>query len=155
MTVEERIAELQKQIDELKAEVKNKFKRVDKGEDYYGVTIVCGKATIELSCESRDDYDDGRFENNNYFLTEERAKEVAEKINALLKFERIYDTLCPEYKPDWNNSNEFKWFITNNYSENDANYDARAINAYYKTPTVTYFPEDKIEEAIKLYEKMT
>lgn len=158
MTVEERINELQKQIDELKAEIKNGngvFKRVDTGKEYYTLQIESGELKPFHTTEEYEHFDDCRFDNNNYFYTEERAKEVAEKINALLKLERIYDTLCPEYKPNWCNSNEFKWFITNNYSENDANYDARAINAYYKIPTITYFPEDKIEEAIKLYEKMT
>lgn len=151
MTVEERINELQKQIDELKAETKNKFKRVGVTENYFTVAIERGKAITALSCDVHDDYDDKRFENNNYFLTKERAEEVAKKINALLKFERIYDTLCPEYKPNWYRGDEVKWFVIDNYLENDAYYDART---YYKNPTVTYFPTDKIDEAMKLYKEM-
>lgn len=152
MTVEERIAELQKQIDELKAEAKNEFKRVDKGEYYYTIVIDCGKATITSTYDNRDNYyDDTRLKNNNYFLTKERAKEVVEKINALLKFERIYDMLCPEYKPDWNSKCEEKWFIADNEVDGDV---CHIYNTISKNPVATYFPEDKIDEAIKLYKEM-
>lgn len=152
MTVEEKIIELQKQIDELKTEVKNKFKRVDKGEDYYTVAIECGKAIAVSTFDGYDCYDDDRFENNNYFLTEERAEEVAEKINVLLKMERIHDMLCPEYKPDWNDGGISKYNISTNCRD-----EAIEFQSWYtkKMPTTTYFPADKIEEAIKLYKEMS
>lgn len=153
MTVEERITELQKQIDELKKEVKNKFKRVDEGEYYYTVGSYCGKAKVITACDKRDnDYNDKRFEYNNYFLTEERAKEVAEKINTLLKLERIHDMLCPDYKPDWHSKCEEKWFITDNKVDGNVYH---IYNTISKNPVATYFPEDKIDEAIKLYKEMS
>lgn len=153
MTVEERIAELQKQIDELKKEVKNEFKRADDGEYYYTVAVDRGKATAISTYDKHGNYyDDTRFENNNYFLTEERAKEVAEKINTLLKFERIYDMLCPDYKPDWNDDDISKCNISTDYRTGAIDYQSWYAK---KMPTVTYFSEDKIEDAIKLYEKMS
>lgn len=155
MTVEERIAELQKQIDELKAEVKNGngvFKRADTGKEYYTLQIENGELKPFRTTEEYEHFDDCRFDNNNYFYTEERVKEVAEKINALLKLERIYDTLCPDYKPDWNNKSEEKWFVTDN--EIDGNV-YHIYNTISKNPVATYFPTDKIDEAVKLYKKMS
>ena len=57
-------------------------------------------------------FDKENFENNNYFLTKERAEEVADKINFLLKLERLHDTFCPDYKPDWNGKSKEKWTVT-------------------------------------------
>ena len=126
------------------------FKRVGTGTAYYTVRIEQGKAEIFRIPDEHDSYDDKRFENNNYFLTEERAKEVAEKINALLKLERIYDMLRPEYKPDLNNT-EPKCNISTNCRTGKIGYQ---LWGNTKMPTVTYFPKDKINEAIELYKSM-
>lgn len=82
------IEEYKAAMEKLKAEVKKTtFERVEKGEKYY-------------------------FKNNNYFLTKERAEEVADKINFLLKLERLHDIYCPDYEPDWEDGkDECKWFI--------------------------------------------
>ena len=56
-------------------------------------------------------FDKSNFENNNYFLTKKRAEEVADKINFLLKLERLHDTFCPDYKPDWDNNWKQKFYI--------------------------------------------
>lgn len=114
MNIEERIIALQKELDYLKEQVKNEngvFKRVETG-IYYTVEIEHGKAENFRILDEYDSYDDKRFENNNYFLTEERAKEVAEKINTLLKTERIHDMLCPDYKPDWSKGDMEKYNIS-------------------------------------------
>lgn len=38
--------------------------------------------------------------------------EKADKINFLLKLERLHDMFCPDYKPDWEEGkDECKWFI--------------------------------------------
>lgn len=154
MTIEERITELQKQLDELKEQVKNGtgvFNRVPLKDTYYRVRFAEGKAYAEVEIEDDNSLDSNSFANNNYFLTEERAKEVAEKINVLLKMERIHDTLCPEYKPDWTNGTETKCDISTNCRTGKIEYQLWGVN---KTPVATYFPEDKIEAAIELYKEM-
>ena len=70
-------------------------------------------------------FDKSNFENNNYFLTKERAEEVADKIKFLLKLERLHDTLCPDYKPDWDNDWMGKFYVlfdngNGKYISNDA-----------------------------------
>lgn len=152
MNYEERIAELHKQIDKLKEEMKNPFKRVDEGEYYYTVVINWGKATVISAYDVQDNYnDETRFKNNNYFLTKERAKEVTEKINALLKLERIHDMVCPEYEPNWTDHNEEKCCIT--VEPHCKKVEHTVWYVTNQTPSV-YFPTDKIDEAIKLYDEM-
>lgn len=87
-----------------------KFERVKEGECYSRIAIEsCGVCAIK----ERDigiGMDLRRFERNNYFHTHERAQEVVDKINFLLKLERLHDTFCPDYVPDWND-NEYKYFV--------------------------------------------
>ena len=87
-----------------------KFERVKGDEPYYMVDFMVGKAGVDTSCEDYDEIDDCRFNNNNYFHTAERAQEIVDKINFLLKLERFHDTFCPDYKPNWNGS-ERKYFV--------------------------------------------
>ena len=82
-----------------------KFERVKKNENYYYLEFgsALGTATIYSDIDTGHHVDKNRFDNNNYFHTEQRAQEVADKINFLLKLERLHDTFCPEYVPDWDN----------------------------------------------------
>lgn len=45
--------------------------------------------------------DKDRVDQNNCFKTKERAEEVLDKIELLLKLERLHDIYCPNYKPSW------------------------------------------------------
>ena len=88
------------------------FERVEEGQKYYTVTAgsyngIFVKGYIEEYMR----FDKLNFENNNYFLTKERAEEVADKIKFLLKLERLHDTFCPDYKPDWDNNWKQKSYI--------------------------------------------
>ena len=73
-----------------------KFERVDKYKEYFSLTFDGGA----MICEERDCgencYDDtNNFECYNYFHTDKRAQEVADKINLLLGFS--YNILCLLY----------------------------------------------------------
>ncbi len=90
-----------------------KFERVENREYYWsvGTTYVNeGKAATCRHYENFDRGDNNYFINNNYFKTVQRAREVADKINFLLRLERLHDTFCPDYKPNWNND-EYKYFV--------------------------------------------
>lgn len=89
-----------------------KFERVSFEEQYYYIRGIndgtfCIQGCIDIGCE----HSVLEYENNNYFHTKERAQEVADKINLLLKLERMYDTFCPDFVPDWNNYNERKYVV--------------------------------------------
>ena len=83
----------------------SKFERVKKSESYYYLEFgsALGSATTYSDVDTGHHIDKNRFDNNNYFKTEERAQEVSDKINFLLKLERLHDIYCPEYVPDWDN----------------------------------------------------
>lgn len=88
------------------------FERVEKGKKYYIVTAGSyNRVFVKEYIEEYMRFDKSNFENNNYFLTKERAEEVADKINFLLKLERLHDIYCPDYKPNWNNEWESKFYI--------------------------------------------
>lgn len=85
-----------------------KFERVEKGEIYF--TITSGLDIIR-SIEGGYSVDDKKYSVNNYFYTEERAQEVAGKINLLLKLERLHDIYCPDYKPDWERADDKHYVV--------------------------------------------
>lgn len=87
------------------------FKRVEKGLHYYCVGVNELGVTVEPHIDNRLIFSDVMFKNNNYFRTKERAEEVADKINFLLKLERLHDTYCPDYKPDWSDVSNAKWRV--------------------------------------------
>lgn len=47
------------------------------------------------------DIDEVNIPSGNYFRTEERAEQVADKMRLLLRLEQLHDMLCPDYVPDW------------------------------------------------------
>ena len=95
-----------------------KFERVENREYYWsvGTTYVNeGKAATCRHYENFDRGDNNYFINNNYFKTVQRAREVADKINFLLRLERLHDTFCPDYVPDWNNYDKNKYSVFYDY----------------------------------------
>lgn len=76
-----------------------KFERVKKNESYYYLEFgsALGSATTYSDADTGHHIDKNRFDNNNYFHTKERAQEVADKINFLLKLERLHDIYCPDF----------------------------------------------------------
>lgn len=88
------------------------FERVEEGKKYYIVAVdAYGGEIVKEYIEEHMRFDESMFKNNNYFLTKERAEEVADKINFLLKLERLHDVYCPDYKPDWDNDWTGKFYI--------------------------------------------
>lgn len=87
------------------------FERVEEWKKYYTVTAGSYNGIfVKEYIEEYMRFDKLNFENNNYFLTKERAEEVADKIKFLLKLESLHDTFCPDYKPDWDDN----WMEKNN-----------------------------------------
>lgn len=96
-----------------KIEKEPTFERVGEGEKYYTVadsSLYRGFLAREYT-ERHMNFNELAFKSNNYFHTKERAEEVADKINFLFKLERLKDTYCPDYKPNWTDGSESKYFI--------------------------------------------
>lgn len=108
----------EKEIEMLKSK-EPAFERVKKDKSYYLLGDFSGKIIAHPIPDDGSEIHKKRFENNNYFHTEERADEVADKINFLLKLERLHDTFCPDYKPDWEDGRP-KWAVF--FTDDDKEY---------------------------------
>lgn len=107
MTVEEKIANLQAQLDELKSEVNKREKTLHKGDIYYAVSSYGYVDTYNY----RDDELDQKFINcNNIFDSSPNAEEhlqwyIENVIKVQNRLMQLHEQLCPDYFPDWKSNN--------------------------------------------------
>ena len=137
--------DIKEQINQIKEP--NEFKRLNRDEIYYVVSKDegIGKFIVGWNSDSYSNYDNEHFNNNNYFFTRERAQEVADKINFLLKLERLHDEFCFDYKPNWRNRNETKYYVYYN-SEDDVYDFSYAVDWGHEN--IIYFPTEEIIQKV-------
>lgn len=135
------------EIKKLQAEKeKPAFERVETGKEYYSIgKRTTGEFISYQLTEENTSFNEDYFKNNNYFHTKERAKEVANKINFLLKLERLHDTFCPDYKPDWNDRIKAKWNVVFDYDEKKY---VSYWNAVADSHTTVYFDSKKTADKV-------
>lgn len=121
------IAKLNDKIQEIEAEKERLIKEQNKSkfelvqnEKYYFINFLARGSRLAVQ---KDIYvaalgDRARVNQNNCFKTEKRAKEVLDKIELLLKLERLHDIYCPDYKPNWE-SDSFKHYVCYNTSKDE------------------------------------
>lgn len=128
------------------------FERVKKGKNYYSIeTGATGKIEAHWRAECNTSYDIKYFKNNNYFHTEERAEEVADKINFFLKLERLHDTFCPDYKPNWNNQGESKFYTF--YSVPNKKYQYNVCFCASHCPNIYFNSEETAKKVCEILNK--
>lgn len=134
-----KLTELEKEMADLKVAISKigeeepKFER-RKGEVYY--TVGAYRGNTECYELVDDSVSDGwRYDNNNYFYTEERAQEVSDKINFLLKLERLHDIYCPREGG--------KYYISQNTESGRYCYGC-IMNVPLAYPTSVMFPSEEI-----------
>ena len=128
-----------------KVEEEPEFKRVGNGQEYYCIgKFNTARFGAVYTLETDHFLDKASFENNNYFHTRKRAEEVADKINLLLKLERLHDTYCPDYVPDWQD-NARKYYVF--YGTKDSTYYVGGCLAADRKPCV-YFPTTEIAQKV-------
>ncbi|MFR6200331.1 MAG: hypothetical protein ACLUJA_08820 [Ruminococcus bicirculans (ex Wegman et al. 2014)] len=134
-----------KEIEIPKVEEEPEFKRVGNGQEYYCIgKFNTARFGAVYTLETDHFLDKASFENNNYFHTRKRAEEVADKINLLLKLERLHDTYCPDYVPDWQD-NARKYYVF--YGTKDSTYYVGGCLAVDRKPCV-YFPTTEIAQKV-------
>ena len=141
--LERRIKQLEAVVGKIEAESEPKFERVKHGEKYYRIEMGCNVCVNPLN--DTGEYDKIGFDNNNYFHTEKRAQEVADKIKFLLKLERLHDIYCPDYKPNWNDSEEYKHLVYFDHSRRKYCWDSFAYSEY---AGAVYFPTKEIAQKV-------
>lgn len=147
-SLKETLKTVEKERDRLAEERRErepKFERVGIGESYFYVFLNDYGAFIVKGTESNELLDRELYKTNNYFHTKERAQKVADKINLLLKLERLHDIYCPNYVPNWDNEDERKYVV---YYDNQSK--CYKINSFYVTeykPDVA-FPTSEIAQKV-------
>ena len=127
-----------------------KFERVGKDESYWSLQFnnaFYSGVSIHRWREHGDNYldDINNFEGNNYFKTMQRAEEIADKINLLLKLERLHDTFCPDYVPDWDDKDRWKAFVYFDIEDKRYNYGS---TLRMKGVCQTYFSTEEIAKKV-------
>ena len=109
-----RIEELEKQIQKLQQELEfEKNKSVieypfEESEEYWGLDID-GELIFDrwIGCK----YDEDCFEVGNMFKTAQEAKKERDKRILLTRFRQFRDKCNGDWKPDWNNIHEGRYYI--------------------------------------------
>lgn len=155
--LEAEIADYEKELEKLKAEIETlvlekqksceKYSRVEKGKPYYSIAILGkGEPHIMKNFDKHKDNtehtsdDEFRYNNNNYFKNVEEAYVMSESIKFLFKLRRLHDIYCPDYKPNWNDNFELKYFIEFDCEDNV--YVWSCTDFYYRFSV--YFPSEDI-----------
>lgn len=141
-----RLKELKKSV---KQENETAVERAGIGDRYYyidfgvdmGVCVLYGierQPGISSYLDKDNDRNKAFFEHNNYFHTSARTHEVADKIKFLLKLERLHDTYCPDYVPDWDFVSELKYYVSydigyGKYTVRGTNDNKLEMNVYFAT----------------------
>ena len=147
-SLEETLKTVEKERDRLaeeRRERKPKFERVKENESYYFISSLFGGFYVDSDTEEGHPLDEGLYNANNYYHTKSRAQEVADKLNFLLKLERLHDIYCPDYVPDWDNENEYKYTVY--YDGKDKCYGISKFCIIEYKPNVV-FPTVKIAQKV-------
>ena len=137
----EKEAEMQKKQEELKPW------KPEREEKYF--TIENSFDVVQYTyCE--DGIDESNIQFGNYFRTEERAEQVAEKMRMLLRLEQLHDMLCPDYVPDWENYGQ-KFLVYFNHAEN--RWHIGFSNAFELRCATFFDTEENAEKAAEILNK--
>lgn len=99
-----KLEELRKEAEAQKEQEEPKPWKPEHVEKYFSV----GSSTDVFKYIYYNDYvDEPKILSGNYFHTEARAEQVAEKMRLLLRLEQLHDQLCPDYEPDWDGTAKF------------------------------------------------
>lgn len=155
--IEKEASNLKEQLEKCDDEPKLERKL---GRKYYTIHIFTdiGIVNTDFALESNDYRDNSRYSHNNYFMTKERAEQVVNKIKSLLRLERFHDIYCPDYEPNWENTNEVKSSIyfhepTKKYCINNAYGAQDKTQVYFSAPEIAQKVCDILNEEVKNNER--
>lgn len=113
--------------------------RAKKGKRYWWVQ---NDGWVADDCEIRADVDDGRYELGNYFKTEEEA----EKATNWLKTFAILRDDTKGFKPDWEDSNQNKWYVLYDHAGKELDYNYARV---FQTEFLYFATREDAEASIK------
>ena len=143
--LEQKIEQLQKQLDELKnvkiEETKKKW-IPERYEIYYFVESDCSISCCKFY---NDDFDNGCISVGNCFQTKEEAQFVADKIKYTLMFKHYVEEHSELL--DWENEEQHKWCVFYNYITHKIDFDY--TDRYKEQGTVYASSEQVLQNAIE------
>lgn len=143
-----KLEELRRETEKQKEQEEPKPWKPESGERYYCVNPYCKVIHYDFM-RNYVNFDNRLISCGNYFRTEERAEQVAEKMRLLLRLEQLHDMLCPDYVPDWKDI-ELKFVITFNHALGKF-LPVFKIETEYNT--CVYFSEDAAIKAAEILNK--
>jgi hypothetical protein len=163
MTTEEKIVELEtnckamtEEIEKLKAELAEKDKHetvwIPEFDDSYMYINPSGGVVSTFSRDDNaSDNDFRRINFNNVYhsnnTTREHLKWYANNVLRIQnRLMQLHELLCPDYFPNWENNNEFKFYLYYNYGTDIWYYDYRYSESIY----VVYFTKEAAEKACEI-----
>lgn len=143
----EKLEELQKEAEAQKEQEELKPWKPEAGEEYF---FVNNDLSIHCFCNYDDEVDNYNFEIGNYFHTEARAEQVAEKMRLLLRLEQLHDMLCPDYVPDWKDD-RLKFYVYFDHEQGSLNITASSFCDALSL--VTFETRENAEKAAEILNK--
>lgn len=142
-----KLEELKKEAEMQKKQEEPKPWKPERGERYFYVY-----STLETVryLNQGGSIDDKLIKAGNCFSTKERAEQVADKMQLLLRLEQLHDMFCPDYVPDWNNGDELKFCL--GYDHADDCWFVYCFNAT-QYPTVYFDTEENAKKAAEILNK--
>ena len=152
--IENKINELEnKVIEEIN---KYKRKRCENGERYWFLNSL-GEA--ELASDYNGDEDDFSYNIGNYFETEEQAKNYKEKLLIEQELRDIARELNKGEEIDWEEKEEYKYYLYYNFVNNEINYRSYTIiklqgiiyclNENFKDVAIKRIGEERLTKYLK------
>lgn len=155
-----RVVEIQKQIEELEKKTQELQKELEFEKNKYVVAypfeIPDSYWRLELNgiitkdWWGNDDWERHCYKQGNVFLTEEEAEKEQQRREFLIRFKQYRDKCNGDWKPNWEDSLEYKFFIVFDY-----NLDELVLTWYTYLKhfnNLGYFKNDAdVERAIELF----
>lgn len=130
------------------AEMQKKQEEPKLGEKYFYISQF-GRAILDTFTQHPTDF--ARKNLGNFFSTEARAEQVAEKIRLLLRLERLHDMLCPDYVPDYEDEDEVKYHVYFNHLQ--GKYNISCSTSRENPCMVAFDTKESIEKTAEILNK--
>lgn len=142
----DKIKEVEAEKEQLIKQNESKFE-IAQDEKYYFVSFNSRGHNLAVTSDIYKNVgcDKARVAQNNCFKTEKRAKEVLNKIELLLKLERLHDIYCLDYTPDWNDGRDIKYLV---YYDSDRNKWHIYTCQFMQIPYCVYFPTEEMAQKV-------
>lgn len=146
--IEKQIAELQKQVDALKAKPEGRWKPIDR--EYYWYVDDLGD--VEDCCYRNDREDNLRYLTRNCFKTKEEAEVALKTKIDYWKLINELEAIADGFVPDWCDGDQVKYYLQ--YNSLDREWELDCTWKYQYTSWPVFATAEQAERAIALGDRL-